>query len=274
MTYQRNATPEPLAGDFHPDAALPVGWRALDDQLPDGGIPPYDEDLRVLVYTADSSFAGEQVFDMKAIDFYDDEPDEVIEHATHWSVRPAPDRAHADDLAVDQFAAMMKAKLAKSRAKGRAGWQAASAGMLSAMLREHVEKGDPLDVAIFSMMLTLIGGEIKPAEAANDPRAAGEDPAPTADDLAAVVRPFLALRVRDDMKRPDCTCGTCWPSDPINDPPSYRMVLCATCGNKRCPHAADHRHACTNSNEPGQPGSSYAHVRPLATIAEIAKARL
>jgi hypothetical protein len=37
-----------------------------------------------------------------------------------------------------------------------------------------------------------------------------------------------------------------------------RMVLCATCGNKRCPHAADHRHACTDSNEPGQPGSNYA----------------
>jgi hypothetical protein len=36
------------------------------------------------------------------------------------------------------------------------------------------------------------------------------------------------------------------------------MVLCATCGNKRCPHATDHRHACTNSNAPGQPGSVYA----------------
>lgn len=35
------------------------------------------------------------------------------------------------------------------------------------------------------------------------------------------------------------------------------MVLCPTCGNKRCPHATDHRHACTGSNEPGQPGSSY-----------------
>lgn len=36
-----------------------------------------------------------------------------------------------------------------------------------------------------------------------------------------------------------------------------RMILCSICGNKRCPHAADHRHECTNSNEPGQPGSSY-----------------
>lgn len=35
------------------------------------------------------------------------------------------------------------------------------------------------------------------------------------------------------------------------------MVVCAKCGNKRCPHANDHRHACTNSNEPGQPGSAY-----------------
>lgn len=36
-----------------------------------------------------------------------------------------------------------------------------------------------------------------------------------------------------------------------------RMILCAQCGNKRCPHAADHRNACTGSNEPGQPGSAY-----------------
>ena len=30
------------------------------------------------------------------------------------------------------------------------------------------------------------------------------------------------------------------------------------CGNKRCPHASDHRFACTGSNEPGQAGSIYA----------------
>ncbi|MBW6637227.1 hypothetical protein KXT41_25380 [Salmonella enterica subsp. enterica serovar Weltevreden] len=29
------------------------------------------------------------------------------------------------------------------------------------------------------------------------------------------------------------------------------------CGNKRCPHANDHRNACTGSNEPGQEGSAY-----------------
>jgi len=37
------------------------------------------------------------------------------------------------------------------------------------------------------------------------------------------------------------------------------MILCSICGNKRCPHANDHRHACTGSNEAGQPGSAYPH---------------
>lgn len=35
------------------------------------------------------------------------------------------------------------------------------------------------------------------------------------------------------------------------------MRLCPECGNKRCPKASDHELACTNSNEPGQPGSVY-----------------
>lgn len=35
------------------------------------------------------------------------------------------------------------------------------------------------------------------------------------------------------------------------------MILCPTCGNKRCPKASDHRHECTGSNEPGQKGSVY-----------------
>jgi hypothetical protein len=41
-----------------------------------------------------------------------------------------------------------------------------------------------------------------------------------------------------------------------------RMVLCAICENKRCPHAADHRNSCTDSNEPGQPGSNYDQLQP------------
>jgi hypothetical protein len=36
-----------------------------------------------------------------------------------------------------------------------------------------------------------------------------------------------------------------------------QMILCPTCGSKRCPRATDHRLACTNSNDPGQLGSRY-----------------
>lgn len=35
------------------------------------------------------------------------------------------------------------------------------------------------------------------------------------------------------------------------------MICCPNCGNKRCPHATDHRLACTGSNDPGQVGSRY-----------------
>lgn len=32
---------------------------------------------------------------------------------------------------------------------------------------------------------------------------------------------------------------------------------CRECGNKRCPKGTDHTLTCTDSNEPGQPGSRY-----------------
>ena len=60
---------------------------------------------------------------------------------------------HDDDAAVERFAAEMKAKLAAARAKGRSGWQQCNPSDLSRMLREHVEKGDPRDVANFCMFL-------------------------------------------------------------------------------------------------------------------------
>lgn len=41
------------------------------------------------------------------------------------------------------------------------------------------------------------------------------------------------------------------------DPSLGFRYACEICGNKRCPHHSDHRNACTDSNEPGQPGSDY-----------------
>jgi hypothetical protein len=66
----------------------------------------------------------------------------------------------------------------------------------------------------------------------------------------------------------ECPCNACHKDKLAANPPADRMaslmaltsrgiVLCPTCGNKRCPHANDHRHACTGSNLPGQPGSAH-----------------
>lgn len=46
------------------------------------------------------------------------------------------------------------------------------------------------------------------------------------------------------------------------DVPGFRYS-CEICGNKRCPHHSDHALACTNSNEPDQPGSLLKSLRSL-----------
>lgn len=79
---------------------------------------------------------------------------------------------HPDDQAVDRFAAMMKENLAKAREKGRNGWETCPPEELSRMLREHVEKGDPCDVANFCMMLGSLGVGIT-APVAQEPVLAG-----------------------------------------------------------------------------------------------------
>jgi hypothetical protein len=67
-----------------------------------------------------------------------------------------------------------------------------------------------------------------------------------------------------------CQCEACVPQgSPFNGTgDNVRMILCAICGNKRCPHATDHRNACTNSNNPGQPGSSYEQCTNPGDISE------
>ena len=62
-----------------------------------------------------------------------------------------------------------------------------------------------------------------------------------------------------------CVCHRCIREKKIMAPgmPGFAldatvMILCEHCGNKRCPHASDHRLECTGSNEPGQVGSVYS----------------
>lgn len=65
----------------------------------------------------------------------------------------------------------------------------------------------------------------------------------------------------------ECVCHHCisenkiarpdWPKDTKMLLSSAIMILCPTCGNKRCPKASDHRNECSGSNAPGQKGSVY-----------------
>lgn len=60
----------------------------------------------------------------------------------------------------------------------------------------------------------------------------------------------------------ECECYACIGSKPVSKGSWItigltRMIVCPTCGNKRCPHGTDHRNECSGSNEPGQSGSRY-----------------
>jgi hypothetical protein len=60
---------------------------------------------------------------------------------------------HPDDVAIQQFAVAMSEKMSLSRLNGRDGWQTCSITELLKMLRNHVHKGDPVDIANIAMMI-------------------------------------------------------------------------------------------------------------------------
>eukprot|EP01042_Synura_sphagnicola_P033112 gene33112-42546_t len=67
---------------------------------------------------------------------------------------PLPIAQHPDDIAVDRFAEALKAKMKISREqKGRGGWEKCPIEQLWSMLDSHVQKGNPVDVGNFAMMI-------------------------------------------------------------------------------------------------------------------------
>lgn len=79
----------------------------------------------------------------------------------------------ANEAGLKKLKRDMKDKLNASRLKGRSGWQDkdnCSQEHLSQLLREHVEKGDPVDVANFCMMLHYRGEGILPSATTSKPQ--------------------------------------------------------------------------------------------------------
>ncbi|WP_300494617.1 hypothetical protein [Marinobacter sp.] len=65
-----------------------------------------------------------------------------------------------DESCVDQFASAMKRKLAKKREEGRGGWsnkEDCPKDRLIKMMSDQFDKGDPINVANFAMMLWARG---------------------------------------------------------------------------------------------------------------------
>lgn len=81
--------------------------------------------------------------------------DETVELSTPGTGGPAHKNVHADDHAVDMFAAAMKAKLALKREQGASGWEIAEPEMLEFRLAEQANKPhiDPIDVANYAAFL-------------------------------------------------------------------------------------------------------------------------
>jgi hypothetical protein len=73
----------------------------------------------------------------------------------------------ADNVMADLAATAMKKKLKQKREEGRGGWHTdgCSIGYLKKLMREHIDKGDMVDVLNFAGMI-MVKEQIKEAESA------------------------------------------------------------------------------------------------------------
>jgi hypothetical protein len=77
-----------------------------------------------------------------------------------------------------------------------------------------------------------------------------------------------SILTAENLAEAGCLCETCVPQGgfemvdgEFRQTGYLRFIVCGICGNKRCPHATNHRNDCTNSNEPGQKGSSWENYK-------------
>ncbi|RMT23331.1 hypothetical protein ALP52_03169 [Pseudomonas amygdali pv. mori] len=107
---------------------------------------------------------------------------QYLEELDAFCSRPMPAQVdqHPDNQAVDEFAAAMKTKLAKARAKGRHGWNGSWVRdkQLAELLVEHIHKGNAgnfEDIANFAMMLHQRGADPMELKLAFDKAKLGQD---------------------------------------------------------------------------------------------------
>ena len=75
----------------------------------------------------------------------------------HIEFEQPPTQEDIDNEAVDKLAQAMKNKLAEKREQGYHGWETCKHGDLVQLLINHVDKGDPIDVANFCAFLFARG---------------------------------------------------------------------------------------------------------------------
>ena len=103
-----------------------------------------------------------------------------------------------------------------------------------------------------------------------------------ADVFPPLNKAYVIAKLKEALEQPAQEpvdgCGKCHAClVGVNDESGFpvtatRMILCPICGNKRCPHASNHRYACTNSNDTDQIGSIYrTHPAPSCQECENLK---
>lgn len=152
--------------DLHMSASQLIGVLTSATPAPDVSVKA-EQHINVIIDAWEALPGGRQVAVNDVEEWLAEDMAPAINAARAFMARDKPDGAansiHPDDLAVDRFASAMKAKLAKKRAEGRGGWDDSNKAigvLLSKLLREHVEKGDPLDVGNLAMMLHQRGDRI------------------------------------------------------------------------------------------------------------------
>jgi hypothetical protein len=86
----------------------------------------------------------------------------------------------------------------------------------------------------------------------------GGIPIGTLNDIASGTggKSIMTKTLSEQQLSVECWCHRCC-KEQTGYQHMFQMVLCPTCGNKRCPRATTCKLECTGSNSPGQEGSIY-----------------